>query len=34
MLREDPDILKAREVLTDPAAYARYFAPGTVISAN
>lgn len=33
-LRDDPDINKAREILKDQAGYARYFAPGTVISAN
>lgn len=33
-LRDDPDIIKAREILKDQAGYARYFAPGTVISAN
>ncbi len=33
-LGEDPDILRAREILKDQAAYARYFTPGTVISAN
>lgn len=33
-LHDDPDINKAREILKDQAGYARYFAPGTVISAN
>ncbi len=33
-IKEDPDILKAREILNNPGAYAGYFTPGTVISAN
>jgi len=33
-IMEDPDILKAREVLSSPTGYADYFKPGTVISAN
>lgn len=33
-IKEDPDILKAREILNNPGAYAGYFTPGTIISAN
>jgi carboxyl-terminal processing protease len=33
-IKDDPDILKAKEVLKDAAAFAVYFKPGTVISAN
>ncbi len=33
-IKDDPDILKAREILNNPGAYAGYFKPGTVISAN
>ncbi len=33
-LHEDPDIVKAREILSAPALYAGYFKPGTVISPN
>jgi carboxyl-terminal processing protease len=33
-IHQDPDILKAKEILKDPGVYAGYFKPGTVISAN
>jgi carboxyl-terminal processing protease len=33
-LKEDSDILKAREILNAPEVYAGYFKPGTVISPN
>jgi carboxyl-terminal processing protease len=33
-LKEDADILKAREILNAPEVYAGYFKPGTVISPN
>jgi carboxyl-terminal processing protease len=33
-LKEDSDILKAREILNAPEVYTSYFKPGTVISPN
>ncbi len=33
-IQEDPDILKAREVLHNQGVYAGFFKPGTIISAN
>jgi carboxyl-terminal processing protease len=33
-LKEDSDILKAREILNAPEVYAGYFKPGTIISPN
>jgi carboxyl-terminal processing protease len=33
-LKEDSDILKAREILNEPEVYTGYFKPGTVISPN
>jgi carboxyl-terminal processing protease len=33
-IHDDTTIRKAREILNSPRAYAEYFKPGTVISAN